>query len=150
MSWYITILFVPLFMVWTRLGTTATESISAAANVFLGMVRFISLLTRYFQSVTTDETYGPTITYTHYSCWLRFATQTEAPLTIKPYINSLTKSELFAVSFFLLWYITSTCVYITSLHLVMMHYIHIYLLRYITSCNDISHSHLYSTLFYIL
>ncbi|GAU97792.1 hypothetical protein RvY_09026 [Ramazzottius varieornatus] len=45
--------------IYIGLGTTACESISAAANVFLGM--------------------------------------TEAPLTIKPYMNLLTLSELFAV-----------------------------------------------------
>lgn len=64
-----------------RLGTTACESISAAANVFLGMVRQLPL-----PEVLTCSFRTTVIVF-----------QTEAPLTIKPYMNLLTLSELFAV-----------------------------------------------------
>lgn len=73
------------------MGTTLCESLSAAANPFIGMVILLHCLN------SNSFIFSHNISNLDLKLLIYFVFQSESPLMIKPYINKLTSSELHAV-----------------------------------------------------
>lgn len=89
--------FLPTQISWIMqitMGTSPTETLSVAGNIFIGQVIYEHVLWFYnivFLFPFSFNSYSPRLFFPF------FVHQTEAPLLIRPYLKDMTKSEIHAV-----------------------------------------------------
>lgn len=81
------------------MGTSPTETLSVAGNIFVGQVIWTRLSLTHFALKLKEllKSLYTSVLITGEKTFMFFVHQTEAPLLIRPYLKDMTKSEIHAV-----------------------------------------------------